>query len=77
MLKTKDLYDISHTRAASLLESTEYPWEALPKIKELILEIGPQLPKDEFDEISENVLLMTGIECKKIDIDIQGFETNK
>ena len=55
MLKTKDLYDISHTRAASLLESTEYPWEALPKIKELILEIGPKLPKDEFDEVSENV----------------------
>ena len=44
MLKTKDLYDLSHTRAASLLESTEYPWEALPKIKELILEIGPKLP---------------------------------
>ena len=55
MLKTKDLYDISHTRAASLLENTEYPWEALPKIKELILEIGPQLPKDEFDEVSESV----------------------
>ncbi len=29
------------------------------------------------DEIRDNVLLMTGIECKKIDIDIQGFETKK
>ncbi len=29
------------------------------------------------DEIKESVLLMTGIECKKIDIDIQGFESNK
>ncbi len=29
------------------------------------------------DEIKEAVLLMTGIECKKIDIDIQGFESNK
>ena len=55
MLKTKDLYDLSHTRAASLLENTVYPWEALPKIKEFILEAGPQLPKDEFDEVSENV----------------------
>ncbi|MBQ6334726.1 MAG: Asp23/Gls24 family envelope stress response protein [Erysipelotrichaceae bacterium] len=29
------------------------------------------------DEINEAVLLMTGIECKKIDIDIQGFESVK
>ena len=29
------------------------------------------------DEIRENVLLMTGVDCKKIDIDIQGFEGNK
>ena len=35
MLKTKDLYDLTHTRAASLLENTVYPWEALAKIKEL------------------------------------------
>ena len=55
MLKTKDLYDLSHTKAAPLLENTEYPWEALAKIKEYILEIGPQLPKDEYDEVSENV----------------------
>ena len=26
------------------------------------------------DEVKENILIMTGIECKKIDIDIQGFE---
>ena len=55
MLKTKDLYDLSHTKAAPLLENTEYPWEALAKIKEYILEIGPQLPKDEYEEVSENV----------------------
>ena len=55
MLKTKDLFDMTHTRAAALLEKTEYPWEALAGIKDLILELGPQLPKDEFDEVSENV----------------------
>ena len=27
------------------------------------------------DEIMENILLMTGIECKKINIDVQGFVT--
>lgn len=55
MLKTKDLFDLSHTRAAALLEGTEYPWEALPKIKETILALGESLPKDEFDEVSEHV----------------------
>ena len=29
------------------------------------------------DEIKENILLMTNIECKKVDIDIQGFEADK
>ncbi len=28
-------------------------------------------------EIKEAILLMSGIECKQIDIDIQGFETEK
>lgn len=56
MLKTKDLYeDLSHTRAAELIAGTEYPWEALDGIKETIIRIGKELPKDEFDEISENV----------------------
>ena len=55
MLKTKDLYDLTHTRAASILENTEYPWEALAKIKDFILELGKTLPKEEFDEVSENV----------------------
>ena len=55
MLKTKDLYDLTHTRAASILEESEYPWQALGKIKEFIIELGKTLPADEFDEVSENV----------------------
>ena len=55
MLKTKDLYDLTHTRAAAILENTEYPWEALDRIKEFIIELGKTLPADEFDEVSENV----------------------
>ena len=55
MLKTKDLYDLSHTRAAELLEKTEYPWEALSQIKEFIIQTGESLSKDEFDEVSEHV----------------------
>ena len=46
MLKTKDLYDMTHTRAAAILENTEYPWDALGKIKDFIIELGKTLPAD-------------------------------
>lgn len=48
-LKTQVLLDLSHTRAAALLEKTTYPWEALQGIGDLIKELGPALPKDEFE----------------------------
>lgn len=55
MLKTLDLFDLSHTKARSLLESAVWPWEALSGIKDLILALGPALPQDEYEEISEHV----------------------
>ena len=55
MLKTLDLFDLSHTKARTLLESAVWPWEALAGIKELILALGPALPRDEYEEISEHV----------------------
>lgn len=55
MIRTKDLYDFSHTLAADLLEETEYPWEALSKIKDFIISLGEKLPKDEYNEVSEHV----------------------
>ena len=53
-VKIADLYDLSHTIAAPLLEKFEYPWEALAHIKEYILELGPTLPADEFDNPAED-----------------------
>lgn len=50
MYRTKDLLDLDHTRAASLFEGKEYPWEALADIKDYILELGKTLPEDEFDQ---------------------------
>lgn len=55
MLKTNDLYDLRHTRAAEMLAKTVYPWEALSGIKDLILALGEALPREEFDEVSEHV----------------------
>ena len=54
-LRIKELYTLEETIAASLLETVEFPWEALPKIKDFILELGKKLPKDKFDEVKENV----------------------
>lgn len=48
-LKTQVLLDLSHTRAASLLKETTYPWEALKGIGDFIKQLGPTLPQDEFE----------------------------
>ena len=42
----KELYDLTHTKAADLLSSVTYPWEALPKIKDFILELGAKIDAD-------------------------------
>ena len=54
-LTIKDLYDLSHTKAAAYLEQFTYPWEALAGIKELILSLGKELPEEEYDHPAEDV----------------------
>lgn len=55
MIKTKDLFDLSHTLAADYLSGFEFPWQALSGIKETIITIGEKLDKDEFNEISPQI----------------------
>lgn len=55
MYTIKDMYDLDHTLAKEYLEGFTYPWEALKGIKDLIIELGKQLDKEEYDEVSENV----------------------
>lgn len=50
-----DLYDLSHTLAGDYLKGFTYPWEALKGLKEFILALGKTLPKEEFEEVCENV----------------------
>lgn len=54
-VKTKQLYDLSHTMARELLEKCEYPWLALPKIKEFVTALGATLPVEEYDCVGGNV----------------------
>ena len=55
MLQTKDLFDLTHTLAAPLLADTVYPWEALGKIRDFILFLGPTLPEADYDRPAEHV----------------------
>lgn len=54
-LTIKDLYSLEHTLASEYLNKFTYPWEALKGIKELIIELGNNLDKNEYKEISKNV----------------------
>ena len=51
----RNLYDLTHTAAAELLNKFDYPWEALPKIGEFILKLGASLLPEEYDKRGETV----------------------
>ena len=57
MYTIKDLYNLEETypEVKEYLSQFTYPWEALSGIKQLILEIGKNLPEDEFDHPAEDV----------------------
>ena len=54
-MQIENYLDLSKTIASEIFSGLSYPWEALPKIKDFILNLVPKLPKDEFEEIKENV----------------------
>ena len=51
----KQLFDLSHTKAADYLSAFRYPWEALDGIKQMILDLGEKLPVDEYEQRAEGV----------------------
>ena len=59
MYTIPEMYDLQHTVAADYLASYRYPWEALKGIKELILQLGETLNKDDFIEVSPQVWVHT------------------
>ena len=54
-IKTGDLFDLEKTLAAEFLSAYEYPWEALPHIKEFILTLGKTLSTEAYNQLSETV----------------------
>lgn len=55
MFNAKNYFDYSKTLAAPLFDGIEYPWEVLPRLESFILALGPMLPTDEFEQVSDNV----------------------
>lgn len=54
-LEITQLYDLDHTLAASYLSKFTYPWEALAGLSDFIIELGKSLPKEDYEEIGENI----------------------
>lgn len=54
-LENKNLFTMQETIAANVFEGTTYPWEVLPKISAFILELGPTLSTDEYEQKGDNV----------------------
>jgi len=54
MIRTENLYDLSHSLAGVYLSGFEYPWQALKGIRDLILALGPGLGED-YTEVSPQV----------------------
>lgn len=50
-----ELFDLHETIAAALFDGVTYPWEALPKIHEFILETGEKLPEDIYDRRGDDI----------------------
>ena len=56
LVKTKDLYDCKVDYLKDLFDSSEYPWEMLPKIKDVIAELL-ETGIDGFTELKPGVLV--------------------
>ena len=53
--KVRNLYNLEETIAKSLLQEITYPWEALPKIGEFIIELGEKLNPEIYELKGENI----------------------
>ena len=54
-IKSKDLFDLTHTRARSLLEACAYPWGALDGIGDAVRALGEGLDPERYDHPQADV----------------------
>ena len=53
--KIENMYDLNETIAKELFDGKTYPWEVLPEIGSFILQLGPTLDKDIFEQRGETI----------------------
>ncbi len=53
--KIYNLYNIDETIAKELLENITYPWEALPRIADFIIELGNKLDTNKYEKREEDI----------------------
>lgn len=51
----KNLYDLNETIAGELFRGMTYPWEALPKVHNFILELRAKLPEEIYEKRGEDI----------------------
>ena len=57
-IKIKDMYSLEHTKAKEWLSELDYAWEVLPKIKDIILELGRRIDEEcpsEYEKRGNNI----------------------
>ena len=64
-VKTEQLYDLEHTIAKELFMQCEYPWLALPRIKETVLALIETLPSDEYDAPAPDIRIAKSAKVAK------------
>ncbi len=64
-LETTFLLDINETIANKIFKDILYPWEALSKISDFIIELGNELPADEFDKVGDNIWIAKSAKVAK------------
>ena len=55
MLDVCSLFDLEHTLAKYWLGNVEYPWDVIPRIGEIVMQIGRSLPSDEYEQRHRSV----------------------
>ena len=54
-MKISELYDLTQTMAAELMEAYTYPWEVLAHIGDFVKKLGASLSPDEYEKRGEDV----------------------
>ncbi len=55
VLRTSELFDLSHTIAAPLLQRFEFPWQCLTELSVFLVALGRTLDPERFDHPAEDI----------------------